>query len=302
MTLRRQSVLLALLTGTIGCNRIDYPSGPLPTAPPLPPLAEPVSRAIEGRSVLLFFDEQRLVPLFCHDHGRRLLGADCAALLPTATGGDLHLSGGLVAQLGTVGESRCSWKGTPLPSYATKNTSVGSATATAALWSDTSYPLLSSPPLPSEIMPRTPSQQRGMKAACSQLAVADGSAPVVELVATWNVDLDGDGVRERLDELRCIDERRLEVIGQSVVVTAGRHPERTVPMRAVTDKSSTVQPIAVADVDSNGVPEVVIKTASPDRIRIELGHLDGVGLSPIVEVECLVGQKNPPGRVPARKP
>ncbi len=300
MTLRRQSVLLALLSGMIGCNRIDYPSGPLPTAPPLPPLAEPVSRAIEGRSVLLFFDEQRLVPIFCHDHGRRLFGADCATLLPTPAVVDLRLSGGLVAQLGPAAESRCVWNGKALPSYAVTGLGSQLQTVTAALWSDTSYPLLSSPPLPVEIQPRTPSQQRGMKAACAQLAVA-GSPTQVELIETWNVDLDGDGVRERLDELRCIDERRQQVIGQSVVVTAGRHPERTVPMRAVTDQSSTVQPIAVADVDSNGVPEVVIKTVSPDHTRFELGHLDGVGLSSLVEIECRPSQKKTPSQPPTVK-
>lgn len=284
-------MLHLLLGGWLGCNRIDYPTGPLPTAPPLPPLAEPGSRAIEGRSVLLFFDEQRLVPLYCHDHGRRLFGADCAPLLPSSGSVDVHLSSGAVATLSTQGPSHCVLRGVPLPSYGVQVSDAGLVGATAALWSDTAYPLLSAPPEPTEIMPQTPSQQRGMRAACSQLGQSlGGIASKSELLSTWHVDLDGDGVRERLDQVRCNDAATGGRIGQQLLLTAGRHPERTVPIRTVPDPLTLMQPIAVADVDSNGVPEAVVRTLSRSKLRIELSRLDSAGLVSLAEVECQAAQ------------
>lgn len=288
----RLGLRLVLLTFWLGCNRIDYPSGPLPTAPPLPPPSEPRSRALDGRSVLLFLDQQRLIPLYCHDHGRRLFGADCAKLLPSGGNLDVRISSGAVGTIGEIGNSRCTLAGAPLPSYAMMVTDAGLFGATAALWSDTSYPLVSAPPEPPEIQPQTPSQRRGMRAACLQLGQALGGIPAqAEPTATWNVDLDGDGVRERLDEVRCKHATTGADIGQQLLLTAGRHPERTVPIRAATDPSTLMQPIAVADVDSNGVPELVLRTVSPAKLRIELARLESAGLVSLVDVECL-----PPAR------
>ena len=99
------------------------------------------------------------------------------------------------------------------------------------------------------------------------------------------------GVRERLDEVRCKHATTGADIGQQLLLTAGRRPERTVPIRAATDPSTLMQPVAVADVDSNGVPELVLRTVSPAKLRIELARLESAGLVSLVDVECL-----PPAR------
>ena len=202
----------------------------------------------------------------------------------------MRISSGAVGTIGEIGNSRCTLAGAPLPSLRDDGDRRG-LLATAALWSDTSYPLVSAPPEPPEIQPQTPSQRRGMRAACLQLGQALGGIKPAEPTATWNVDLDGDGVRERLDEVRCKHATTGADIGQQLLLTAGRRPERTVPIRATTDPSTLMQPIAVADVDSNGVPELVLRTVSPAKLRIELARLESAGLVSLVDVECL-----PPAR------
>nr|MBP6609374.1 hypothetical protein [Deltaproteobacteria bacterium] len=109
MSARGQVACVAWLLGAVACNRIDYPAGPLPTAPPLPPLAEPQRSSASGHAVLFLVSERLAVPLFCHDHGQRRFGVDCAALLPT--GSEARLTSGAVATLEPAGSSRCTVAG-----------------------------------------------------------------------------------------------------------------------------------------------------------------------------------------------
>ena len=47
----------------------------------------------------------------------------------------------------------------------------------------------------------------------------------------------------------------------------------------------------VVDVDSNGVPEVMLSQMSPSSQRVEIAHLERVGLMPIAELACVVGKR-----------
>jgi len=71
-----------------------------------------------------------------------------------------------------------------------------------------------------------------------------------------------------------------------VFLTPGRRPERTVPLRISTLVSTQLRFDAVMDVDSNGVPEVVVSTLSPTSHRIEVSHLQNTGLESLGELAC----------------
>jgi hypothetical protein len=287
MSARGRVACVAWLLGAVACNRIDYPAGPLPTAPPLPPLAEPQRSSASGHAVLFLLSERLAVPLFCHDHGQRRFGADCAALLPT--GSEARLTSGAVATLQPAGSSRCTVAGRPAPAFALIGLGGADdgATLTAALWSDAGYPVLFSPPVPIELLPETPSQLRGWKAACRQLGQQlVGTALGVRPVSTWFVDLDGDGVRERLDEVHCLDGASQKVTAKVQLLTEGRHPERTVPLRVSAASSTVVRIDMVSDVDANGVPEVMVRTVGDSEARIELTQLKNGGLLTMIEARC----------------
>jgi len=301
MTARGSIACVAWLLCALACNRIDYAPGPLPTAPPLPPLAEPVTSLSSGRTVLFAIHRQRAVPLYCQDHGQRRFGADCVMLLPSLI--EVHLSNFTVATLRAAGQSGCTLAGKTLPAFAIVEQSArdgGNGEVTAALWSDTTYPLLLAPPVPTEHQPETPSQLRGMRAACASLGPSASGKPLVaEPLSTWNVDLDGDGVRERLDDVKCFDSKSELVTARIVLLTPGRRPERTVPLR-VSSPRAVLRFDAVTDADANGVPEVMLSTVGELRQRIELGRLKDGGLETLHEALCETPVAPPKTRPVAR--
>ncbi len=290
MTARAVTACLASLLGLACCNRLDDSTGPKPTAPPLPPLAEPASQAVQGRSVLLAVVAQQAVPLFCHDHGQKRLGADCATLLPQSA--TVRLSGSLSATLQPAGQSVCSLGGKPVPGYSLSGLEITATEQRVALWSDSLHPVMTTPPWPAEHQPETPSQLRGMKHTCDELSRAQTDRRIVPLPqTTWLVDLDGDGVRERIDDVRCGEPTQPQAIAQVLFLTPGRRPERTMPLRLVRHETETVRLEVVVDVDANGVPEVVLSQISPSSQRIEVAHLARVGLIPIGVMECSLGKR-----------
>lgn len=288
MTARGSTACVAWLLCALACNRIDYAPGPLPTAPPLPPLAEPVTALSSGRTVLFAIHQQRAVPLYCQDHGQRRFGADCVPLLPSSLL-EVHLSNFSVATLRAAGRSGCTLGGKTLPAFAIVGQLArdgGIVEVTAALWSDSTYPLLLAPPVPTEHLPETPSQLRGMRAACASLGSdASGKPLSTEPLSTWHVDLDGDGVRERVDDVKCFDGKSELVTARIVLLTPGRRPERTVPLR-VSSPKAVLRFDAVTDADANGVPEVMLSTLGESSQRIELGRLKDGGLETLNEALC----------------
>lgn len=286
MTIARAVVAcVAPLLCAVACNRIDYAAGPLPTAPPLPPLAEPLSQVTEGRAVLFVIHEHRAVPLYCHDRGQRRLGADCVSLLPATI--EARVPSTAVISLRLAGLSHCTLDGKPQPAFDLIGVGVGDVESQVVLWSDAAYPVLLVPPVPAEHMPETPSQLRGMRDACGELGKKQiGQPAAASPLTTWLVDLDGDGVRERLDEVRCVGGANKAVAAHVVFLTPGRRPERTVPLRISTLVSTQLRFDAVMDVDSNGVPEVVVSTLSPMIHRIEVSHLKNTGLESLGELAC----------------
>lgn len=290
MTARGLTACVASLLGLWACNRLDDSTGPKPTAPPLPPLAEPASLAVQGHSVLFAVVAQQAVPLVCHDHGQKRLGADCATLLPSSA--SVRLAGSLSATVQPAGMSACTLGGKPVPAYSLSEL-VGSPTEhRAAMWSDVLHPVMTMPPWPAEHQPETPSQLRGMKQTCDELANALTGRSILPLPqTTWLVDLDGDGVRERIDDVRCGEPKQPIFLAQVLFLTPGRRPERTVPLRVVKQPTETVRIDVVVDVDSNGVPEVMLSQMSPSSQRVEIAHLERVGLMPIAELACVVGKR-----------
>ena len=286
MTIARAvAACVASLLCVVACNRIDYAAGPLPTAPPLPPLAEPLSQVTEGRAVLFAIHEQRAVPLYCHDRGQRRLGADCVALLPATI--EARLPSTAMISLRLAGLSHCTLDGKPQPAFDLIGAAARDVEPLGLLWSDVAYPVLFVPPVPLEHMPETPSQLRGMRDVCGELGKKQiGQTTPATPLTTWLVDLDGDGVRERLDDVRCVGGANKALAAQVVFLTPGRRPERTVPLRISTSASTQLRFDAVMDVDSNGVPEVVVSTWSPTSHRIEVSHLRNSGLESLGELAC----------------
>lgn len=290
MMARAVTACLASLLGLLACNRLDDSTGPKPTAPPLPPLAEPASLAGQGRSVLFVVVAQQAVPLFCHDHGQKRLGADCATLLPDSA--TVRLVGSLSATLQPAGPSGCSLGGKSVPGYSLAGLDVSATEQRVALWSDSLHPVMTTPPWPAEHQPETPSQLRGMKHTCDELARTQPERRMLPLPqTTWLVDLDGDGVRERIDDVRCGDPTQPPASTQVLFLTPGRRPERTIPLRLVRHAAETVRLEVVADVDSNGVPEVVLSQMSATSQRSEVAHLERVGLVPIAVLDCALDKR-----------
>lgn len=293
-TARAVVACVGWLLGAVACNRIDYAAGPLPTAPPLPPLAEPPSQVTQGRAVLFAFHEQHAVPLYCHDRGQRRFGADCAGLLPNHI--EARLTSSVVTTLRPLPGSSCTASGKPVPMFEMAEPAAAGSEQLAALWSDAVHSVMIVPPVPAEHMPETPSQLRGMTDACRKLT---GPAPIgpgarAEPLTTWLVDLDGDGVRERLDDVRCVDGATKQMAAQVIFLTPGRRPERTVPLRLSQTATTSVRIDVVTDVDSNGVPEIVVSTVSATSHRIELGHLNNTGLETLTEIVCTSGPRRRP--------
>lgn len=267
----------------LSCNRVEHSNGTTPTASPLPAVAKQPFAATAGRSVLFVSDGALLFPLFCHDRDRRMWGADCVGLLPTGKPVVVFFSNQLEVALVPSGRSRCAYAGQPLPAFAMASEQANVPKDGVALWADLARPVLVVPPSEDDWVRETPSQRRGMFAACERL----GSQPVRETdppkpIASWAVDLDGDGVRERLDEWVCPG----LVANRVLVGTLGRRPELTLLMRAVKGPSSQARVAAVVDADGDGIPESVVSIVSPEKRRFELAHLRDNNLFTEGFVEC----------------
>lgn len=124
-----------------------------------------------------------------------------------------------------------------------------------------------------------------MKAACAQLGAKDAYMRIEPLLS-WDVDLDADGVRERILEMRCPSKNSEGRDIYALLYSAGRHPERTVLLRAATSGSAVVSVTTVSDVDGDGYPEVVVRTATANRTTFALSRLTSAGLLSLGEARC----------------
>lgn len=265
------------------CNRSDHPAGPVPTAPPLP-LPEFSAPPSPDQTVLFLPFAERWFPFFCHQGNRRMWANDCAKLFSSKTDLEILFSDGSIRSARLLGKSDCSWAGQAISAFALLRETGKQDRIFSGIWSDSARPVLHVPPV-AERLPETPSEQRYMKAACAQLGAKDAYMRIEPLLS-WDVDLDADGVRERILEMRCPSKNSEGRDIYALLYSAGRHPERTVLLRAATSGSAVVSVTTVSDVDGDGYPEVVVRTATANRTTFALSRLTSAGLLSLGEARC----------------
>ena len=290
-----------------GCSR-EPPPASAPTAPALP-LAPPRPRA-QAPAALFKLDAPLAWPLLCFDGAtqRFVNASDCAGLLPSAM--TLRAERGTPLQIWRTGELGCrlpvSGPGAPLPPGQPDGPSVkvplyrlvssAEPDARAGTWSTLTAPRLFVPPSVPEPLVQTPGQRRGVLRAAHALLSPENQRRLRELRidAVWMVDLDLDGVRERLDELTLLDGAGVP-IGSGIFVTPGRSLEAR-PLRLLGTTAQHHRLIAAVDLDQDGSTElwiarepVQLTGVGPTDVapRIdEIGRYTGDGLVTLGQITC----------------
>lgn len=273
--------LVVLAAGA--CSR-EPPLRSAPTAPPLPPLP-PKSRA-RGASALFKIDATVAWPLLCFGASSQRAGADpgrdggaesgssssfglsfikateCGPLLPQSL--TLHGERGARMDVWRSGETECQVAGGAGPERRLARVPLYRLVSTtepdtfAGTWSAGPPPHLHVPPSPPELTVQTPGQRRGvLRSARPLLSPGDRDRlSDLRLDGVWMVDLDLDGVRERVDQLTLVDRSGVP-IGSGVFMTPGRSLEAR-PLRLVANPAQRHRLIAAVDLDQDGHTELWI--------------------------------------------
>lgn len=273
--MRLVGLVSVVVLGSGACSR-EPPSRSAPTAPPLPPL-QPKPRA-RAASALFKVDSTVAWPLLCFGPSLKRPGSDagadpgfafafikasdCGPLLPQAL--TLHGERGSRMDVWRSGETECQApvgagpeRGkVKVPLY--RLVSTAEPDAFAGTWSEGAPPHLHVPPSVPELTVQTPGQRRGvLRSARPLLSPADRERlNDLRLDGVWMVDLDLDGVRERVDELTLVD-RSGASIGSGVFMTPGRSLEAR-PLRLVANPAQRHRLIAAVDLDQDGHTELWI--------------------------------------------
>lgn len=283
----------ALVVFAAGACSREPPPRSAPTAPPLPPLP-PRSRA-SGAAALFKIDSTVAWPLLCFGASPQRAGADprsdggsepgfikateCGPLLPQSL--TLHGERGARMDLWRSGETECQVAVGPGPERRLAKVPLYRLVSTtepdtfAGTWSEGPPPHLHVPPSPPELTVQTPGQRRGvLRSARPLLSPGDRDRlSDLRLDGVWMVDLDLDGVRERVDQLTLVDRSGVP-IGSGVFMTPGRSLEAR-PLRLVANPAQRHRLIAAVDLNQDGHTELWIAR--------EPVQLTGVGRSDVAQ-------------------
>lgn len=275
-------------------GELEKPTGAvLPAAPPLrPQLSRP-------SVVLLRAQGTRLFPLYCYDDAKHQLlpGFACAHLLPPAgVPLPVRLSGMLALKAWSAAPLPCqtqlglqtypSWSFVP-----PQGPSAPGELPTFALWSAGEYPRILMAPYPPEPSPQPESSQRTINDAARNLLPKRSpvvALPVLDVVLhnSWLVDLDNDGLRERLDELRVVDGTRKVSLLAGVFVTPGLSALAVLPLRVERDTAQSARLVSAQDLDHDGQSELWLQLPSAVGPRDMIGSYNRGGLAALTEVAC----------------
>lgn len=301
------SIALSIALGSGACSR-EPPSRAAPSAPPLPPVP-PKPRA-RGATALFKIDSTVAWPLICFGGSslRADLGAgsgfikasECGSVLPQAL--TLHGERGSRMDVWRSGETECQVPLGPGPERGKVKVPLYRLVSTtepdtfAGTWSEGPPPQLHVPPSVPELTVQTPGQRRGvLRSARSLLSPGDRARLIdLRLDGVWLVDLDLDGVRERVDELTLVDSTGVP-IGSGVFMTPGRSLEAR-PLRLVANPAQRHRLIAAVDLDQDGYTELWIarepvqltgagRSDVAQRID-EVSSYTGAGLVTIDQLSC----------------
>lgn len=227
-----------------------------------------------GASALFKIDSTVAWPLLCFGEGRQGRGSgsdlgfgfikasQCGAVLPQSL--TLHGERGSRINIWRSGETECEVAAGPGPERRKAKVPLYRLVSTtepdtfAGTWSEGPPPQLHVPPSTPELTVQTPGQRRGVLRSAGHLLSAADRARLSDLRVdgVWMVDLDLDGVRERVDELTLVDGAGLP-IASGVFVTPGRSLEAR-PLRLVANLAQRHRLVAAVDLDQDGHTEVWI--------------------------------------------
>lgn len=260
----------------------------------------------------------QLLPLACYSEVTQRLhaGSDCAALVPE--GAEVRISDTSAGRVRPGAPLICQTPAGPLalPTFGFIDGPPGDASPKPgpplALWSPGPLPKLELPPTPPEPIPLPPSESLYITNSSRSL-LPPAQRPLIGKVVVdnvWNLDLDADGLRERLDQVRLLDLRGRFMLLTGVFVVAGKDAVALRPLRVQLipteqrerlgrdDHSYDVRMIAALDLDHDSRRELWLQVGHPDATTDSMGRFGDTGVTVFAELTC----PNPPSELPAAPP
>lgn len=260
----------------------------------------------------------QLLPLACYSEVTQRLhtGSDCAALVPE--GAEVRISDTYAGRVRPGAPLVCQTPAGPLalPTFGFIDGPPGDASPKPgpplALWSSGPPPKLELPPTPPEPIPLPPSESLYITNSSRSLLPPAQRQLTGKVVVdnVWNLDLDADGLRERLDQVRLLELRGRFMMLTGVFVVAGKDAVALRPLRVQLipaeqrerlgrdDHSYDVRMIAALDLDHDSRRELWLQIGHPDATTDSIGRFGDTGLSAFAELTC----PNPPPELPAAPP
>jgi hypothetical protein len=174
-------------------------------------------------------------------------------------------------------------------------------------------PKLELPPSPPEALPLPPSESNTIRSSSKNLLPA-AEHPLLGPVTidnVWTVDLDADGLRERLDQARVMEYRGRFALLTGVYVVAGKDAVALRPLRVQLvpagererlgrdDHSYDVKLLAAIDLDHDGRRELWLQVLRPGAVSDAVGRYTDTGLAVFAELTCQTDEPpKPPGTPP----
>ncbi len=305
-----------------GCpeKKFEFAPDEKPSGPPIP-VAQP-SQALPDSSraggaaggpvvakpsvVLLRRWSSQLVALACYDATTRTMraGDDCFALIPETA--EVRSGDASTVRIRRAPPLLCRTpQGTiSHPAFALPDGPPGDAAPKPgpplALWSSGPAPKLELPPSPPEALPLPPSESSTIRSSSKNLLPPAQHALLgpVTIDNVWTVDLDADGLRERLDQARVLELRGRFALLTGVYVVAGKDAVALRPLRVQLvppaererlgrdDHSYDVQMMAAIDLDHDGRRELWLQVRRPGVTSDSVGRFTDTGLAVFAELTC----------------
>ena len=313
------AVLGFLLLAGAGCRkqRFEVDPGGKPSGPPIAASPSAVSAAAGAgisagppgqRPSVVVLRRRRghLMALACYDDATRTLrsGDPCAALIPD--GAEVRISDASTVRVRRVPPRTCRTPGGSAehPAFALVDGPPGDAGPNPgpplALWSSGPAPKLELPPSPPEPLPLPPSESNTIRSSTGNLLTAAPRPLLGEVLIdnVWTVDLDADGLRERLDQVRVLEQRGRFVLLAGVFVVAGKDAVALRPLRVQLiptaererlgrdDHSHDVKLLAAVDLDHDGRRELWLQVEQPGLTSDAVGRFTDTGLAVFAELTC----------------
>lgn len=300
----------------------EKPSGPPVTAPPLGGVS--ATPAAPKPSVVVFRRRRgHLLALACYDAATQTLrtGDACASLIPEG-GADVRIGDVSTVRMRRAPPLTCRTPGGAVthPSFALQDGPPGDAGPhpgpPLALWSSGPAPKLELPPSPPEAIPLPPSESNTIRSSSRNLLLLAQQLLLgpVAIDSVWMVDLDADGLRERLDQARVLEVRGRFAILAGVFVVSGKDAVALRPLRlqiipvadrerlGPDDHSHDVRLLAALDLDHDGRRELWLQVEQPGFTTDSVGRYTDTGLAVFAELTCHNDEPSAPPLPPSPPP